>query len=376
MHRLIVCAGITFMLGNTMGMAGPPQPGAKGIETLLTIEPSKQYPRHSEGDVVELKDGRLCLVYTRFSGGASDHAAADLVMRVSGDGGKTWSDDRVLVKNEGGMNVMSVSILRLKSGELLLFYLRKNDLHDLRCYVRRSSDEFETLGEPVLVTVRGGYNVVNNDRAVQLSTGRLIVPAALHPPVAGAEKAHSPKADPCVYISDDDGRTWRADQSVVGRPERPPVTFQEPGVVELKDGRLLMYIRTDAGVQYECFSEDGGEHWTAPKPGPLASPLSPATIERVPWAGDLLCVWNDHSGWHAYPEKRRTPLCLALSKDEGRTWSPSRVIEGDPKGWYCYTAMTFVGDRLILSYCAGDTQVGGLNRLKVVAISREWLAKQ
>jgi len=28
---------------------------------------------------------------------------------------------------------------------------------------------------------------------------------------------------------------------------------------------------------------------------------------------------------------------------------------------------------VILSYCAGDSQVGGLNRLKVVSVGREWL---
>jgi sialidase-1 len=373
--RQLACIGMIVMLANSSTLADPAQPAAKGIETLLTIEPTPEYPRNSEGDIVELKDGRLCLVYTRFSGGTSDHATADLVARFSADGGKTWTADRVLVKNEGRMNVMSVSILRLKSGDLLLFYLRKNDMHDLQLYVRRSSDEFETLSEPVQVTVRDGYNVVNNDRVIQLSSGRLVAPAALHPPIEGTKKAHSPHADPCVYLSDDEGRTWRADQSVVGGAERPKVIYQEPGVVELKDGRLFMYIRTDAGSQYQCFSEDGGEHWTTPRPGPLASPLSPATIGRIPWTGDLVCVWNDHSGWHAFPEKKRTPLCLAISKDEGRTWSPSRVIEGDPRGWYCYTSMTFVGDRLILSYCAGDEKVGGLNRLKVVAISREWLLK-
>ena len=30
-------------------------------------------------------------------------------------------------------------------------------------------------------TAADGYNVVNNDRIVELSTGRLIVPAAYHP---------------------------------------------------------------------------------------------------------------------------------------------------------------------------------------------------
>jgi len=64
---------------------------------------------------------------------------------------------------------------------------------------------------------------------------------------------------------------------------------------------------------------------------------------------------------------------LAISKDDGRTRSQSRVIEGDPDGWYCYTSMTFTGDSVILAYCAGDSRVGRLNRLKVIAIPGTWL---
>ncbi len=75
-------------------------------------------------------------------------------------------------------------------------------------------------------------------------------------------------------------------------------------------------------------------------------------------------------GRHSYPQGRRTPLCLAISKDEGDSWSESRVIEANPDGWYCYAAIAFVGDRMLLAYCAGDKQVGGLNRLKVLAIGR------
>ena len=84
---------------------------AEGIDTLLVIEPSRQYPRNSEGDVVTLKDGRLCLVYTRFTGCGRDDSAADIVARTSSDEGKTWSNDRILVRNEGRENVMSVSII-------------------------------------------------------------------------------------------------------------------------------------------------------------------------------------------------------------------------------------------------------------------------
>jgi hypothetical protein len=367
MWLVIVLGGLALLL------MLPVSAQAEGIETLLVIEPSEEYPRNSEGDIVELKDGSLCLVYTRFTGGAGDHAAADIAARTSGDGGKTWTDDHILVRNEGKLNVMSTNIVRLGNGDLLLFYMRKNALDDLATYVRRSADEFETLGEPIRVTINEGYHVVNNDRVVRLSTGRLIVPAALHCTPDGARKEWTPYGFPYTFISDDEGRTWRADKSVSPDLVDQSVMLQEPGVLELKDGRLWMWMRTDAGVQYECFSEDGGEHWTTPRPGPLASPRSPATIERIPWTGDLLCVWNDHSGRHAYPKGRRTPLCVAISEDEGRTWSASHVIEGDPEGWYCYTSMTFVKDRVLLSYCAGDSQVGGLNRLKVTAISRNWL---
>jgi len=177
------------------------------------------------------------------------------------------------------------------------------------------------------------------------------------------------------YLSDDKGKTWRRsqDQFKGYAPDGQRITVQEPGVIELKDGRLIMFMRTSAGSQYICYSRDGAETWSKARPSGLASPLSPASIKRIPWSGDLLCVWNDHSGTHTYPKGRRTPLCWALSQDEGKTWSRSRVIEANPDGWYCYTAITFVKDRAILAYCAGDREVGGLNRLKVLTLSREWL---
>ena len=62
-------------------------------------------------------------------------------MRTSSDGGKTWSDDRILLKNEGAENTMSVSILRLKSGNYCFYYLVKNSWSDLHATsaVRRMS---------------------------------------------------------------------------------------------------------------------------------------------------------------------------------------------------------------------------------------------
>lgn len=363
-------AGVLIM---AMGIGNGAAAETAGPQTLLVIEPSKQYPRNSEGDVVELKDGRLMLVYTRFTSGGADNSKADICARTSTDGGKTWGDDRILVPNEGRENVMSVSVVRIKSGELLLFYLRKNSWNDCNLYVRRSHDEFATLGQAVRATVADGYHVVNNDRVVQMRDGRLLIPAALHPAPDGTRKTWSHAGVPRAFISDDGGKTWRRDKTVVDPPPYPNLVLQEPGIVELRDQRVWMWMRTTHGCQYACGSKDRGETWTDPKPTTIKSPCSPATIERIPWTGDLLMVFNDHSGLHPFPKDRRTPLCVAISKDDAKTWSKSRIIESDPDGHYCYISMTFVGDRVILSYCAGDRKVGGLNRLKLLALHRAWL---
>ena len=342
------------------------------VKTLLVIEPTPEAPRNSEGAIIRLSDGSLFLAYTRFTGGGHDHSAADIAARVSKDGGATWSEDALLVENEGRQNVMSVSLHRLGSGEILLFYLVKNSDDDCRPYLRRSGDEMRTLSAPVCATPLEGYHVVNNDRIVQLSTGRLICPASLHTQTGGERMGWQRGVMTCTY-SDDEGHTWQASRSRLEAPPESGSGLQEPGVVELADGRLYSWSRTDMGCQYESFSEDGGETWSEARPSPMASPVSPATIKRVPWGEDLLLVWNDHSGAHPFPEGKRSPLCTAVSSDEGRNWRNSKVIEGDPDGWYCYISMMFEGETVILSYCAGDTVVGGLNRLKVTQIHRNWL---
>jgi len=343
----------------------------KLVKTLLVIEPSAEAPRNSEGAILRLNDGRLFLAYSRFTGGAADNSSADIASRISGDNGLSWSDDAVLVENEGRENVMSVSILRLESGDILLFYLVKNGWDDCKLYVRRSSDEMRTVGDRQCTMQHEGYHVVNNDRVVQLSSGRLVIPAAHHV-YRGAAGGLTPGTAMC-FLSDDQGHTWRKGRGELSAPARSRSGLQEPGVVELSGGRLYMWMRTDMGCQFESFSEDGGETWSEARPSPIASPLAPASMKRVPWGDELLLVWNDHSGTHPYPQGRRSPLCTAISRDEGGTWERSKILEPDPDGWYCYTSITFVGDAALLAYCAGDSQVGRLNRLKVMRIPKDWV---
>lgn len=356
--------GIVLSLGQTSRPAPAP-------ETLLVIEPTAEHPRNSEGDIIELKDGSLLLAYSRFSGGGADDSRADICARVSRDGGQTWSDDRVLVLCEGKANVMSVSLVRLNTGEILLFYLRKNSFNDCRLYVRRSSDELATLSEPICATPPLGYHVVNNARVLLLPSGGLVVPAAVHP--CPDEKTFDGHGIPRTFFSDDGGHTWRADATAVRPVPRSDVILQEPGVLLLEDGRLWMWLRASGGYQYASVSHDLGQHWSEPRPTGLASPLSPASLKRVPWTGDLLAVWNDHRGRRVELKEKRTPLSVALSADDGRSWSAGRPIESDPEGCFCYTSITWVKDRAILAYSCKVKNFGSLAGLKIVALPRDWL---
>ncbi|MCA9171766.1 MAG: exo-alpha-sialidase, partial [Planctomycetales bacterium] len=147
------------------------------------MPPTESNPRNSEGDFVQLKDGRLFFIYTHFTGGSGDASSAYLAGRFSADDGRTWdATDTLMFENDGQENIMSVSLLRLADGRIAVFYARKNSLQDCRPIVRFSSDEAVTWSEPQLVVPdeQLGYYVLNNDRVIQLRSGRLVVPLALH----------------------------------------------------------------------------------------------------------------------------------------------------------------------------------------------------
>ncbi|HVV01589.1 MAG TPA: sialidase family protein, partial [Verrucomicrobiae bacterium] len=94
----------------------------------------------------------------------------------------------------------------------------------------------------------------------------------------------------------------------------------------------------------------------------ILSPESPATIRRIPNSPDLLLLWNDHcqrseSFRRAHPPVRN-PLVAALSHDGGKTWVNERTIENASDRGFCYSAVAFAGDRVLLAYCAGKSPYG------------------
>jgi hypothetical protein len=339
------------------------------LHLIDLLPPRPGNPRNTEGSFITLRDGRILFAYSHFSGGGGDNDAATIKGRYSSDGGLTWSETDVpIVDREGDMNVMSVSFLRLRDGRIALFYVRKNSISDCRPYLRYSRDEAKTWSEPTLCIRDEGYFVLNNDRAVQLRRGRILLPVALH---AAKNGQFGSQGIAMTYLSDDAGQTWRRSRNTLECPVPNRAGLQEPGVVELKDSRIMMFIRTMLGSQYLSYSGDGGETWSAPEPSRLLSPLSPASIKRIPKRRELLMVWNDHSDVPqslratASSGGKRTPLTIAISRDEGKTWVSRQNLLDDPEGWYCYTAIHFAGPRVLLAFANGGHGLPNLSRTSI-----------
>lgn len=351
-------------------------------EVVLDLKPGPDNHRNSEGAFLELKDGRILFIYSRYLGeGYGDDASAYIAARISSDGGNTWNEDEIVAMPEDfdAINLMSVSLLRMSDGDIGLFYLIRKGWHDTRLHLFRSSDEGETWGEPVCCIPGPGLYVTNNDRVIRLSTGRLVVPAAYHKMSGNSTTAPGSwhfRSEACFFLSDDDGRTWRASETTGAMPEpNSRAGLQEAGVIELKDGRIWSWSRTDTGRQYEMFSSDGGDTWSVPVGSIFTSPNSPLSMKRIPHTGQLLAVWNPIPNYQTRnaPEftRGRTPLVGAISPDEGKVWVNYFSLESEENGGgYCYTAIHFTEDSVLLAYCAGipeDRSI--LARLRIRKIS-------
>lgn len=143
-----------------------------------------------------------------------------------------------------------------------------------------------------------------------------------------------------TYASDDGGATWTASNVIDlgGNGHHGGVT--EATLIELRDGRLLKYIRTNWGQLWRALSDDGGHHWHPYGPAGIDASSTPAFLERLA-SGRIVLVWNrefpegQHSwtltggdgNWSAVPASNfRHELSISFSDDECDTWSAPVVI--------------------------------------------------
>jgi predicted neuraminidase len=90
-------------------------------------------------------------------------------------------------------------------------------------------------------------------------------------------------------------------------------------ITELKDGRLWMLIRTNAGFLWESYSSDKGLTWSEGQQSSIITPGSRFFIRRLS-SGNLLLVNHATSA-------SRSRLTAMISTDDGITWNNGLLLD-------------------------------------------------
>ncbi|MFM8223128.1 MAG: sialidase family protein [Planctomycetaceae bacterium] len=344
--------------------------------TIVTVaQSSPAYTRRSEGDSIELADGRLLLISMEFSGNGSDFAKTRFVAHESADLGRTWRGPRVVATTDpGDMNIYSPNLIRGRDGSILLAFMRQHRAGELTNHVWKSTDEGETF-QPFATLAPRSDLALCNGTIKRLASGRLLLPAS--PPAPGRPAETGPYAA-AVLSSDDDARTWRVSAARIELPLRGAM---EPHVEEAADGRVLMVLRSQTGRVQLCESKDEGETWSLPRALELQAPESCPDLVRIPGTDHLLLVWNN-----SYDPKfrshfgKRSPLSLAVSSDNGQTWRHIADVETDPRRAFSNPGLRFTkAGHGLLNYWTceylPDWAMQDVIDLRLARLDKEWLAR-
>lgn len=315
-----------------------------------------------------------------------DHAANDLVIKRSSDGGKSWSALQ-LVRDEGEATCNDPVMTVLETGRVLLFYARfPAEAHTkevvpgfegkvTRHFVMHSDDEGATWSAPREVTrmVKPANAQATSQGAgvgIQLKSGprkgRVLVP--MWQRIGEGEKI---EIFAYAAISDDSGETWHHSRPVPhGRGDsRPWHNISEAALVELNDGRIMMNGRNANGpVPFHrklSFSTDAGETWsTCIEEKHLPEPQCQASLTRIRDSnGTALFFANPNS------QDGRKNGTVRLSRDEGKTWPHSRVLV---PGVFRYNCLAQLPDGTLL--CLFEQGPTKTPKITLARFTLDWLA--
>lgn len=294
------------------------------------------------GPFIQLDDGSLMVVDSN-------------VLRTSTDDGKTWSEPGPVIV--GGMKLDHVGHvgqpLRTRNGTIVIIYL------DFTGY-KFSWDDQKRAPKPdcklemwVIRSTDGGKTWVDRQRLldgynadfmgfIQTGAGPLVATVEHLVPELGRWVC-------CSFVSKDEGKTWKRSNLIDLGGSGHHDGAVEPTVTELRDGRLLMLIRTGFDQFWKATSNDHGQYWRVIQPSGIDASSAPGWLLRLR-SGRLVLTWNrlkpegatDHPkrwGGQAFEHPAssyREELSIAFSEDDGQTWTDPVVIAREPGGQLAY----------------------------------------
>ncbi len=330
------------------------------VNQSIVFEPIEgQYSSMRIPALVVTKKGTLLAFAAGRIESGSDWADMDLVMKRSEDGGQTWGPLQVVAQRAGGKPTDNPTPIVGSDGTIHLVYQRDYAY----AYYTQSTDDGLTWAPARDITTafeafKSEYDwkvlAPGPGHSIQLQNGRLVVPIWL----AASERlkphrSHYPSRIATIY-SDDNGKTWSAGELI------PDVEgFKNPSetmAVQLEDGRVALNIRNNSDQRRRgvSISKDGISGWS--KPAFIDGLFEPICMGSIIAVRDnqknyLLFVNPDSEHINKQP---RENLTLKLSKDGGKTWPVSKVLNPGSSG---YADLAIGPDNTI--YCLYETRSKG-----------------
>jgi len=305
------------------------------VERVTILKTSREYPFNSGGRPVLCPNGEMIIIALRGDlAKEPTYSGLETVLLRSKDKGKTWGDPVRLEGWEDPYAWLGENGVIVKGNTIFRFLLKWHNLSDSELYLKKSTDNGHTWSNGEHIDLGLAYIDSVGQSGLLLRDGTLLhcFSYDASPPV-GAWR--------CTLIrSLDDGKTWSQGGVV---PLGGATSLDEPSIVELKDGRILMFMRTNDGYLFKSYSEDEGLTWTPAVSTGLVSPSAPCCLYRLSWEPSKLII-----AWNKSPTNRY-PLVLRYSYDEGETWVDERVVDNTPRD-VAYPSVSILGDGWILTY--------------------------
>jgi len=262
---------------------------------------------------------------------------------ISKDEGRTWSAYS-LVADTAKFEISPGALIRTSRNVIILSFANlkekanwnwRKDNHDspgaiLPTYAVRSLDGGKTWQD--MQKLHDDWTGANRDM-IETRDGSVVFSSMI--------MRHNPGHHTVLtYTSKDEGKTWTPSNIIDLGGTGNHSGVMESTLVQLKDGRLWMLLRTNWGDFWQTFSDDDGLTWKDVGPTDIDASSSPGLIKRLK-SGRLVLVWNRlfPEGEKEYPLRggdgnlsevpanwQREELSIMFSDNDGNTWSRPVVI--------------------------------------------------
>lgn len=291
------------------------------------------------------------LLVTWFAG--SREGNNDIAIWISRFSKGKWEKSVVIADDKDEPNWNPV-LHQLKGGRLLLFYKVGRDIHSWRTMIQISDDRGETWTEPreLVPGDKGGRGPVRT-KVLTLSDQSLLAGSS------SEQGVWTTFTDRSI----DEGKSWVRSESIALNDisyhgektvshtdiEVSEQSFYGRGIIqptlwESEDGNAHMLMRSSEGRIYRADSTDFGKTWSPAYATSLPNNNSGIDVVRLSNGSLVLCYNPVAENWG-----ERTPLRLAISKDNGNTWEDIYTLE-EGEGEFSYPSITRKDQTIYLSY--------------------------